>query len=72
MQASPEIQPALPDAGDSRGDDTLFDDDSINDEHETSVSIESRASNNRGGFSQQGDVNNSSVVVYQEAEGPCC
>jgi hypothetical protein len=32
IQASPEIQPAPPDAGDSQRDDTLFDD-SINDEY---------------------------------------
>jgi hypothetical protein len=58
MQASPEIQPDPPEAGDFLGDEALFDDDSINTEDETSASIEPSDS----------DANNSSLVVYQEAE----
>jgi hypothetical protein len=44
MQASPEIQPAPPEAGDFLGDELLFDDDSINAEDETSASIKPSAS----------------------------
>lgn len=61
--ASPKIQPAPPDAGDNLGDDTLFDDDSIDDRSETSVSIESRASDARVSLSQHVDANNSALVV---------
>ena len=63
---SPEIQPAAPDVRDTLGDDSLFDDDSIDDEYMPVVSMESRAGDAGGASPRRLDPSNAALVVFHD------